>query len=118
MIREARASRSFVREGDRFESDILHKKTVSELRSFFHLATMQYFVYIIYSINKDKYYIGQTQHVENRLSEHNINYNLGTNDWQIKYIECFETRAEAVRREREIKKKKRRSYLESLINDF
>jgi putative endonuclease len=79
---------------------------------------MQYFVYIIYSINKDKYYIGQTQHIENRLSVHNSNCNLGTNDWQIKYIECYETRAEAVRRECEIKKKKRRAYLESLINDF
>ena len=76
---------------------------------------MQYFVYILYSINKDKYYIGQTENTEKRLVEHNLVKNLGANDWQIKYVETYDTRSEAVKREKEIKKKKRRAYLESLI---
>ena len=94
-----------MREGDRFESDILHQqKKLLFSEAFFHLETMQYIVYILYSIKKDKYYIGQTQNTETRLMEHNAKNNLGANDWQIKYTEIFETRTQAVRRESEIKK--------------
>jgi len=79
---------------------------------------MAFFVYIIYSVEKDKYYIGQTENVEKRLLEHNLRKNLGTNDWQIKYTESFETRSDALKREVEIKNKKRRAYLETLISSL
>jgi putative endonuclease len=49
------------------------------------------------------------------LTDHRIRKNLGTSDWVLKYFETFETRAEAMKRELEIKSKKRRSYLETLI---
>ena len=74
-----------------------------------------YHVYIIYSKVKDKFYIGQTEDVTRRLFEHNIRKNLGASDWEIKFIETYKTRGEAMAREIEIKKKKRRSYLEYLI---
>lgn len=74
-----------------------------------------YFVYILYSASIDKYYIGQTEDIERRLSEHRKRNNLGAKDWILKHKETFETRAEAVNREKEIKAKKRRSYLEYLI---
>ena len=76
-----------------------------------------FFVYIIYSADKDKYYIGQSENLEKRLAEHILRKNLGAKDWQIKYFETFETRSDAVKRELEIKRKKRKSYIEALINN-
>ncbi len=74
-----------------------------------------YFVYILYSSIIDKYYVGQTENLERRLSEHNSKKNLGASDWQMKYFEPFENRSDAIRREYEIKAKKRRTYIEWLI---
>ena len=75
-----------------------------------------FYVYIIYSIKSDKYYIGQTEELNQRVITHNLRRNLGANDWELKYTESFITRPEAVRRETEIKKKKRRAYIEFLIS--
>ena len=75
-----------------------------------------FYVYILYSEKADKYYIGQTEDIDQRISTHNLRRNLGLNDWQLKYFEKYETRSEAVRRESEIKNKKRRAYLEHLIS--
>jgi putative endonuclease len=69
----------------------------------------------MYSVSKDRYYIGQTEDLNKRLTEHIIRKNLGASDWQIVYNEMYETRSEAVKRESEIKSKKRRSYIELLI---
>jgi putative endonuclease len=74
-------------------------------------------VYILYSVIKDKYYVGQTEDLERRLAVHNMRNNMGTSDWKLKYYESFETRSEAMKRESEIKSKKRRSYLEGLIKN-
>jgi len=38
-----------------------------------------------------------------------------TNDWQLKYTEIFANRKQAISREREIKNKKSRKYIEWLI---
>ena len=75
-----------------------------------------FYVYIIYSALKDKYYIGQTSDLEKRLETHRLRKNLGANDWVLKYSETFTKRSEAVKRELEIKNKKRRAYIESLIS--
>ena len=78
-----------------------------------------YKVYIIYSKVIDQYYIGQTSNLENRLYRHNNSGSKSTkkaNDWVLKYSETFETRSEAVKRESEIKSKKRRAYIEGLIS--
>ncbi|MCG9881800.1 MAG: GIY-YIG nuclease family protein [Bacteroidia bacterium] len=76
-----------------------------------------YKVYVLYSVIKDKYYVGQTEDLPKRLNEHNIRRNLGTADWLIVYSESYETRTDAVRREREIKSKKSRKYIEGLIHN-
>lgn len=83
----------------------------------FAFVKIMYFVYILYSSNIDKYYIGQTENIERRLAEHNSKRNLGASDWQIKYVESYENRSDAVKRETEIKAKKRRTYLEWLISN-
>ena len=77
---------------------------------------MSYYVYILYSTKKDKFYIGQTENVERRLTKYIVRKNLGTDDWAIKYTEAFESRALAVNREREIKNKKSRKFIEQLIS--
>lgn len=74
-------------------------------------------VYILYSASKDKYYVGQTEDLTKRLFEHNLRKNLGASDWVIAYSEAYNTRSEAMKRELEIKGKKRRSYIETLINN-
>jgi putative endonuclease len=78
---------------------------------------MKFYVYIIYSATRDTYYIGQTENIEKRLSEHSLKGNLGATDWQLRYFEEYNSRGEAMKRETEIKRKKRRSYLEWLIKD-
>ena len=77
---------------------------------------MVYFTYILYSAAIDKYYIGHTEAIDRRISEHNLRKNLGASDWVLKYKEEFQTRSDAMKRELEIKKKKRRTYIEWLIN--
>ena len=77
---------------------------------------MNFYVYIIYAPSIDKYYIGQTENLNKRIDEHCFRKNLGASDWILKYSEPYITRSEAIKRETEIKKKKRRTYLEWLIN--
>ena len=80
---------------------------------------MSFFVYIIFSASLDKYYVGYTSDLEKRLLEHNDGisvYTSKTSDWSLKYSEPYLTRDLAMKREKEIKKKKSRKYVEWLIN--
>ena len=79
-----------------------------------------HFCYILYSKQLERYYIGSTSDsLQSRLNKHNSNHKGYTGpvyDWQIVYSESFETVIEARRREREIKAKKSRKYIERLIS--
>jgi putative endonuclease len=81
---------------------------------------MSYFFYILYSEKCDKYYIGQTEFLERRLEEHNTGkggaFSKVCAPWRLVYHEVFSSRLEAIKREREVKSKKSRSYLEFLIS--
>ena len=83
---------------------------------------MSFYVYILYSVRLNKYYIGSCEDVSIRLDEqHNAGRVISTKSgmpWILKYTEIFETRSAAVKREMEIKKKKSRKYLEWLISSF
>jgi putative endonuclease len=79
---------------------------------------MGFAVYIIYSEKLDKYYIGYTEDIQIRLDQHNSGlsaFTSKTNDWKLVYQETFVTRREASGRERTIKAKKSRKYIEWLI---
>jgi putative endonuclease len=78
---------------------------------------MLFYTYILYSSVKDKFYIGHTENVQNRLLQHNTRNNLGTNDWIVIYTESFDNRSDAMKREKEIKNKKSRKYIEWLIQE-
>ncbi len=80
---------------------------------------MTYIVYILYSKKLDKYYIGYTGDVlDERVRRHNSNhkgFTGGKGDWVIKHKELFNSKAQATSREKEIKSKKSRKYIERLI---
>lgn len=81
--------------------------------------TQVFSVYILYAATADKYYIGQTANMEDRLFRHTNSGNKSTKfakDWKLVYEEKFETRSEAVQREQFIKSKKSRKYIEWLIS--
>ncbi|APD07288.1 hypothetical protein UJ101_01777 [Flavobacteriaceae bacterium UJ101] len=81
---------------------------------------MSYYVYILYSKTLDRYYIGQTQNLEERIKRHNSKhkgFTGKTNDWIILYREVFANRREAIKREKEIKNKKSRKYIEYLLSE-
>jgi len=77
-----------------------------------------YVVYILYSLSKDQYYIGHTSNLEDRLKRHNAGRSKATKHgvpWQVKYTQSFTTKSLAYSRERSIKAKKSRIYIEKLI---
>lgn len=77
-----------------------------------------YCTYIIYSQKLNKYYIGNTEDVKLRLERHNAGWSKFTSqadDWELKYYEEYGGKAEAAKRELEIKRKKSRKYIEWLI---
>jgi putative endonuclease len=78
----------------------------------------KYYVYILQSITSDKYYIGQTNDLERRLHYHNSGYSKSTKSgvpWNLVYKEEFQSRAEAMKRERQLKSYKSVSYLKKII---
>ncbi|MBL7960401.1 GIY-YIG nuclease family protein [bacterium] len=78
-----------------------------------------YFVYILISEKTNRYYIGHTQNTPARLKEHNSGLSKSTKSdipWNLAYQESFKTRSEAMKREREIKNRKSRKFIESLIS--
>ena len=80
---------------------------------------MRYYVYIIYSSKMDVYYVGQTDNLEERLSSHNTGkskYTSRAKDWVMVYHEEFGSRTDSRMRENEIKRKKSRKYIESLMS--
>jgi putative endonuclease len=79
-----------------------------------------YFTYILYSTIKGKYYIGSCENVEKRLVKHNTNHSgfTGkTGDWVIKWTEEHPNKANALKRESQIKAWKSRKMIEKLINE-
>ena len=80
---------------------------------------MPYSVYILYSATADKFYVGETENVETRLLSHLSGISKYTSiakDWKLVYTEEFSTRTEAISREKDIKRKKSRKYIEFLIS--
>ena len=75
--------------------------------------------YILFSESRDNYYIGSTgDDIAQRIRRHNSNHKgyTGTvRDWKLVYSETFESKTDALSREREIKKWKSRSKIIKLI---
>lgn len=68
----------------------------------------------------EKYYIGQTNNLERRLFYHNSGYSKSTKSgipWKLVYQEEYESRLEAMKREKQLKSNKNKSYLEKIIQN-
>ncbi len=76
-------------------------------------------VHIIYSPTKDKFYVGFTgDDIDNRIRKHNTNhkgFTGGIGDWLLKHMEKFDSKTEAMFRERQIQSWKTRALIEKPI---
>ncbi|MFA5769962.1 MAG: GIY-YIG nuclease family protein [Patescibacteria group bacterium] len=78
-----------------------------------------FITYIIKSTSTGKYYIGCTNDVKRRLSEHNYGlskYTRNKGPWMLKYTEEYNTLVEARKREKQIKSWKKRKNIEKLFS--
>ena len=79
---------------------------------------MAYFIYILESEVDGSYYVGHTADLVKRIARHNEGggrYTRGKLPWKLIYHEVFDSRGEAMKREREIKKRKDRDYINELV---
>jgi putative endonuclease len=84
---------------------------------------MVFTVYILRSESTANYYIGHTEDLARRISQHNdLDYHgskytkRSKGPWICVYTEQFSTRAEAMKREKMIKSKKSKKYIDLLIS--
>jgi putative endonuclease len=80
-----------------------------------------YTVYVLYSEQHNKIYIGFTSNLEQRLISHN---ELATKGWTIKFRpwvvvhkEIFEQKADAMKREKQLKTSKGREWIWEMIGN-
>jgi putative endonuclease len=76
-----------------------------------------FFTYILQSKKTKRYYIGSTDDLKNRLEEHNSGETVSIRrgiPWKIVHTEQFNTRSEAIRKEKQIKARGTQRYLDSL----
>ena len=79
-----------------------------------------HYLYILYSEKSDKYYVGITERLNQRLVEHNISkrisYTSKHRPWQMAALfECAESLVEAMKIESFIKKQKNRKLIEKMV---
>lgn len=82
---------------------------------------MNYWVYILYSRNFDKYYIGHTNNLARRLEEHNSDkakYTKSYQPWEIVFEQRFNERKEAMMNERYIKSLKSKQGIKVYIAEW
>ena len=76
-----------------------------------------YTVYIIYSTSKSRYYVGQTNDIDDRIKRHNNKESISTKNgtpWKLIYGTNLQTRSEAVLLETKIKKRGAARYLQDI----
>jgi putative endonuclease len=79
---------------------------------------MPFYVYAIYSTKLNTIYIGQTEYIEKRISDHKKGYSRYTSrsdDWELFYREESQSRTETIRRERQLKSSRGRAYLWGIL---
>ena len=70
------------------------------------VSSMKVYVYILYSEASDKFYIGQTENLETRVTRHNAGMEKFTRPyrpWKVKWSVEKQTRADAVQLEKKLK---------------
>jgi len=78
----------------------------------------KYYVYILKSINFEKTYIGFTDNLERRLTQHNKGYNVFSKrfmPWKIIYTEIYNTQVNALEREKYLKSAAGRRWMKKYL---
>jgi len=79
----------------------------------------KFFVYILQSLKDFSYYVGQCDDLDKRMSKHFdglSKYTSSKRPWRLRYFEVYNSRTDALKRERAIKNMKSRKYIEHLID--
>lgn len=77
-----------------------------------------YYLYILHSNDLNKFYIGSTQNIQERLQRHlsgRSKYTSKAKDWVLMYSEEYQTRALALKREKQLKNWKNAVRIRELI---
>ena len=78
-----------------------------------------FYVYILYSKDHDRFYIGQTSDLEKRITRHQKGYVRSTKNYlpiELVYKETFNSRSEAVNRENLLKSWKSKERIRRLVD--
>jgi len=82
-------------------------------------TTSMFYVYVLYSKTYVKIYIGSTSDLNTRFLSHNKlakkGYTVRYRPWAILYTEQYQTKTEALRREKQLKSAKGREFIWQLI---
>ena len=79
---------------------------------------MPFYLYILESLKDGSYYIGCTQDLDSRIERHNegrTKYTKGRRPWELAYSEEYPDRSSDMKREKQIKDRKSRQYIEALV---
>ena len=77
---------------------------------------MSYYVYVLRSINFERNYVGFTKNLHKRLKQHNLGRTKSTKPfkpWKILFFEVFNSKEEALIREKFLKTGKGREYIKN-----
>ncbi|MBC8473318.1 MAG: GIY-YIG nuclease family protein [Candidatus Omnitrophica bacterium] len=79
-----------------------------------------FYVYVLKSIRKGKFYTGHTEDLKKRIAEHNCNkykkqFTALNGPWELVFYETFDTRSEAMKHERFLKTGRGREYIKEKI---
>ncbi|MCU4158358.1 GIY-YIG nuclease family protein [Carboxylicivirga sp. A043] len=80
-----------------------------------------YHVYVLYSLRYNKIYIGFTSDLEQRLLSHNVlstkGYTVKYRPWSLLFTESYENKADAMKREKQLKGGKGRAFIWNVIKE-
>ena len=81
----------------------------------------KFFVYILQSKKDFSFYVGQCEDLDKRMSKHFdgfSKYTASKGPWRLVYFEMVSSRSAAIKKEKDIKSKKSRKYIQGLIDQW
>ena len=79
----------------------------------------EFVVYVLHSLPSDKIYVGMTSDLLNRMKSHNEfgtkGFTIKYRPWRVVYIEFFELKGAALKREKQLKSYQGRLFIRNLL---
>ena len=112
---DPRRSRHYIKEPVSQEAGSFY---LAKQRKYSYHLSMHYYTYILQSERTNKYYIGSTENIEERIKRHNegrSKYTKSGIPWKLVYYEEFSDRSSAIKREKYIKNRKSKIFIAELV---